>query len=184
MSTIFEAAFKATSFKGGAGQESHLPDVLTPPCFACTGVACDVSIGSSNAIFKAKTFKALAAREPRFAGMLRLVKAWAGVFGLNDAAEGTFNSFALGLMVSRTCRHLPACRCKALQGRRAQDARWVATMLSNCITGLDLHIASFASCSGLPLSAHFAQEAGAIALHRLLCSTMLLLQPQKSCNAS
>ena len=31
--------------------------------------------------------------------MLRLVKAWAGVHGLNDAAEGTFNSFALGLMV-------------------------------------------------------------------------------------
>ena len=77
--------------------------MLTPSSFIRTGVACDVSIGSSNAIFKAKTFKALAAREPRFAAMLRLVKAWAGVFGLNDAAEGTFNSFALGLMVSHTC---------------------------------------------------------------------------------
>ncbi|CAK0787781.1 hypothetical protein CVIRNUC_011003 [Coccomyxa viridis] len=74
--------------------------------FTCRGVACDVSIGSSNAIFKAKTFKALAAREPRFAGMLRLVKAWAGVFGLNDAAEGTFNSFALGLML---IFHLQTC---------------------------------------------------------------------------
>ena len=63
------------------------------------GVACDISIGSSNAIFKAKAFKALAGRERRFADMLRLVKAWAGVHGLNDAAEGTFNSFALGLMV-------------------------------------------------------------------------------------
>ncbi len=66
------------------------------------GVACDVSIGSSNAIFKAKAFKALAGRERRFADMLRLVKAWAGVHGLNDAAEGTFNSFALGLMVMLT----------------------------------------------------------------------------------
>ena len=63
------------------------------------GVACDISIGSSNAIFKAKAFKALAGRERRFADMLRLVKAWAGLHGLNDAAEGTFNSFALGLMV-------------------------------------------------------------------------------------
>lgn len=62
-------------------------------------MACDVSIGSSNAIFKAKAFKALAGRERRFADMLRLVKAWAGAHGLNDAAEGTFNSFALGLMV-------------------------------------------------------------------------------------
>ena len=62
-------------------------------------VACDVSIGSTNAIFKAKAFKALATREPRFADMLRLVKAWANVHGLNNAAEGTFNSFALGLMV-------------------------------------------------------------------------------------
>lgn len=66
---------------------------------ACVGVDCDVSIGSSNAIFKAKAFKALAARERRFADMLRLVKAWAAVHGLNDGAEGTFNSFALGLMV-------------------------------------------------------------------------------------
>ena len=86
-------------------------------CFSrlcgCTGVACDVSIGSSNAIFKAKTFKALAAREPRFAGMLRLVKAWAGVFGLNDAAEGTFNSFALGLMVSRACQQRTGKLCRA-----------------------------------------------------------------------
>lgn len=58
-----------------------------------------MSIGSSNAIFKAKTFRALAAREPRFADMLRLVKAWAGAHRLNDASDGTFNSFALGLMV-------------------------------------------------------------------------------------
>ena len=139
MSTIFEAAFKATSFKGGAGQESHLPDVLTPSCCTCAGVACDVSIGSSNAIFKAKTFKALAAREPRFAGMLRLVKAWAGVFGLNDAAEGTFNSFALGLMVSCTCRHLPAQRCKALQGhppRKALGCTHASTALPALISAM------------------------------------------------
>ena len=75
----------------------HLHRMTASP--ACAGVDCDVSIGSSNAIFKAKAFKALAARERRFADMLRLVKAWAGVHGLNDAADGTFNSFALGLMV-------------------------------------------------------------------------------------
>ena len=63
------------------------------------GVDCDVSIGSSNAIFKAKVFRALAQRERRFGDMLRLIKAWAGVRGLNSAVDGTFNSFALGLMV-------------------------------------------------------------------------------------
>lgn len=67
-----------------------------------------MSIGSANAIFKAQAFKALAARERRFGDMLRLVKAWAGAHGLNDAAEGTFNSFALGLMVGpplSNCQH-------------------------------------------------------------------------------
>ena len=64
-----------------------------------------MSIGSSNAIFKAKAFKALASRERRFRDMLRLVKAWAGAHGLNDAADGTFNSFALGLMVGPAYIH-------------------------------------------------------------------------------
>jgi DNA polymerase sigma len=39
--------------------------------------------------------------------MLRLVKAWAGAHGLNDAAEGTFNSFALGLMVISLAQMYP-----------------------------------------------------------------------------
>ena len=143
-----------------------------------------MSIGSSNAIFKAKTFKALAAREPRFAGMLRLVKAWAGVFGLNDAAEGTFNSFALGLMVSRTCRHLPARRSKALRGRLAQGARWGADMLSTALPTLHLHVASFATCSGLPLSAHFASRGRGYSAPFPFCSARLTLEAQKSCNAS
>ena len=34
------------------------------------------------------------------AAMVQLVKLWAGAHGMNDATAGTFNSFALTLMVS------------------------------------------------------------------------------------
>ena len=43
----------------------------------------------------------LADIDPRFSSLVRLVKLWAGAHGMNDAASGTFNSFALTLMVSR-----------------------------------------------------------------------------------
>ena len=82
----------------GTCNPTHIFCIVRPDPWL-VGVDCDVSIGSSNAIFKAKAFKALAARERRFGDMLRLVKAWARAHGLNDAADGTFNSFALGLMV-------------------------------------------------------------------------------------
>lgn len=65
-----------------------------------TGVPCDVSIGGGNARFKAEVVKVLAGMDARFGAMVRIVKLWAGQRGLNDAMSGTFNSFALSLMVS------------------------------------------------------------------------------------
>lgn len=64
------------------------------------GVPCDVSIGGGNARFKAEVVKVLAGMDARFGAMVRIVKLWAGQRGLNDAMSGTFNSFALSLMVS------------------------------------------------------------------------------------
>jgi DNA polymerase sigma len=37
--------------------------------------------------------------DERLPAMVRLVKAWAGARGLNDASNGTFNSYALTLLV-------------------------------------------------------------------------------------
>ncbi|KAK9905558.1 hypothetical protein WJX75_002111 [Coccomyxa subellipsoidea] len=67
--------------------------------WAETGIPCDVSVGSSNSRFKAEVVKALAEVDFRFAQMLRVIKVWSAAHGLNDASNGTFNTFALSLMV-------------------------------------------------------------------------------------
>lgn len=36
----------------------------------------------------------------RFPDLMRIVKLWAKSFSLNDASQGTFNTFALTLMVN------------------------------------------------------------------------------------
>lgn len=58
-----------------------------------------MSVGSSNSRFKAEVVKALAEVDFRFAQMLRVIKVWSAAHGLNDASNGTFNTFALSLMV-------------------------------------------------------------------------------------
>lgn len=63
------------------------------------GIPCDVSVGSSNSRFKAEVVKALVRLDGRFEQMLRVIKVWSGAHGLNDASNGTFNTFALSLMV-------------------------------------------------------------------------------------
>ena len=62
---------------------------------------CDISVASGAARFKSTVLRYLADIDPRFSSLVRLVKLWAGAQGLNDAASGTFNSFALSLVVSR-----------------------------------------------------------------------------------
>ena len=64
------------------------------------GVECDISVASGAARFKSTVLRYLADIDPRFSSLVRLVKLWAGAHGMNDAASGTFNSFALTLMVS------------------------------------------------------------------------------------
>ena len=68
-------------------------------CSAYTGLDCDISVASGAARFKSTVLRYLADIDSRFGSLVRLVKLWAGAHGMNDAAAGTFNSFALTLMV-------------------------------------------------------------------------------------
>ena len=63
------------------------------------GIDCDVSVASGGARFKSTVLRYLADIDDRFGSLVRLVKLWAGAHGMNDATAGTFNSFALTLMV-------------------------------------------------------------------------------------
>lgn len=64
------------------------------------GLDCDVSIASTGARFKSTVLRYLCDIDWRFPALVRLVKLWASTCGMNDATAGTFNSFALTLMVS------------------------------------------------------------------------------------
>ena len=64
------------------------------------GQDCDISVGSTCAIFKSTVIGILGDTDSRFRQLLRLVKLWAKAHDLNDATSGTLNSFALSLMVS------------------------------------------------------------------------------------
>ena len=75
------------------------------------GLDCDVSVSSTNARFKSTVLRQLSGIDDRMAALVQLVKLWAGAHGMNDATAGTFNSFALTLMVSNVlpgilCRHV------------------------------------------------------------------------------
>jgi len=74
-----------------------------------TGLDCDISVASGAARFKSTVLRYLADIDSRFGSLVRLVKLWAGAHGMNDAAAGTFNSFALTLMV----RVHTACTCQS-----------------------------------------------------------------------
>lgn len=64
-----------------------------------TGVECDVAVDSLGAQFKSAALGLLAGLDWRFGAMVRLVKLWARHHNLNDSSQGTFNSFALTLLV-------------------------------------------------------------------------------------
>ncbi|PSC67618.1 poly(A) RNA polymerase GLD2 [Micractinium conductrix] len=64
-----------------------------------SGLDFDVGIGGSHALFKSAVLGLLGQFEWRFGALVRLVKLWARQQGVNDSANGTFNSFALTLMV-------------------------------------------------------------------------------------
>ncbi len=63
-------------------------------------------MASGAARFKSTVLRYLADIDSRFGSLVRLVKLWAGAHGMNDAAAGTFNSFALTLMVRMHTAHV------------------------------------------------------------------------------
>ena len=65
----------------------------------CASLDCDVSVGGNTARFKSKVLRHLVTIDKRFEVLVRLVKLWAKVQGLNSPQDGTFNSFCLNLMV-------------------------------------------------------------------------------------
>ncbi|KAK9824184.1 hypothetical protein WJX72_008402 [[Myrmecia] bisecta] len=65
-----------------------------------TGIDCDVSVGSGCARFKSTVLRFLGQLDRRFIALTCLVKKWARTHNMNDASNGTFNSFALTLMVA------------------------------------------------------------------------------------
>ena len=71
-----------------------------PHTHSAAGVDCDVAVGSGGARFKSTVLRHLSTIDSRFPDLIRIVKLWAKAFHLNDAANGTFNTFALTLMVS------------------------------------------------------------------------------------
>ncbi|KAA6421869.1 MAG: hypothetical protein FRX49_08188 [Trebouxia sp. A1-2] len=84
---------------------------------SATGLDCDVSVASGAARFKSTVLRYLADIDSRFGSLVRLVKLWAGAHGMNDAAAGTFNSFALTLMVRVHTAHVCQIEILASHGR-------------------------------------------------------------------
>lgn len=67
--------------------------------FLCNNIECDISCGSVDGQFKSTAMGLLSQFDWRFGAVVRLVKLWAGVHHINDASQGTFNSYTLTLLV-------------------------------------------------------------------------------------
>ncbi|KAH7624728.1 putative Protein HESO1 [Nannochloris sp. 'desiccata'] len=69
-----------------------------------TGVEVDVAIDSIGAQFKSVAVGIIASMDWRVGALVRLIKLWARHHDLNDSSTGTFNSFALTLLVIFHCQ--------------------------------------------------------------------------------
>ena len=87
-----------------------------PHTDCAAGVDCDMAVGSGGARFKSTVLRHLSEIDSRFPDLIRIVKLWAKAFHLNDAANGTFNTFALTLMVSSGCKTASSSRVHAESG--------------------------------------------------------------------
>jgi len=76
-----------------------------------SGLACNVAIGNTNAVFKSKVLKQLAVKDARFPKLLRLVKALAREPGILGGRDGRLNSYCITQMV---IFHLQTCEQKIL----------------------------------------------------------------------
>ena len=72
-----------------------------------TGLICDVSFNSTNAVRNTHLLKLYAHLDDRVVPLVVAVKAWAKEFGINDAKEGTLSSYALTIM----CLYYLWCGC-------------------------------------------------------------------------
>eukprot|EP00890_Picochlorum_soloecismus_P001434 jgi/Picsp_1/2291/NSC_05755-R1_nucleotidyltransferase family protein len=62
-------------------------------------VACDVAVARDDGRFKSVALKVLSQIDWRFSALVRLIKMWASEHKVNDASQGTLNSFSLILLV-------------------------------------------------------------------------------------
>lgn len=86
----------------GKSTTTHLPVVLAK---SCAGIPCDMAVGSGGARFKSTVLYQLSLVDARFPDLMRIIKLWAKSYSLNDASQGTFNTFALTLMASFVIAH-------------------------------------------------------------------------------
>ncbi|CAM0905954.1 unnamed protein product [Alopecurus aequalis] len=63
------------------------------------GISCDISIDNLTGLTKSKVFYWINNLDGRFRDMVLLVKEWAKCQGINDAKDGTLNSYSLCLLV-------------------------------------------------------------------------------------
>eukprot|EP00803_Ostreobium_quekettii_P000526 evm.model.scf_4470.1 EVM.evm.TU.scf_4470.1 scf_4470:4717-6297(+) len=66
---------------------------------AQTRLQCDLSIGNTVGVFKSELLGAALGVDPRLGNLAMLAKAWARGNGVNDPANGSFNSYCLTLLV-------------------------------------------------------------------------------------
>ena len=69
-----------------------------------TGVEVDVAIDSIGAQFKSVAVGVITSIDWRVGALVRLIKLWARHHNLNDSSTGTFNSFALTMLVIFHCQ--------------------------------------------------------------------------------
>jgi len=62
-------------------------------------VSCDVAVARDDGRFKSVALKVLSQIDWRFSALVRLIKMWASEHKVNDASQGTLNSFSLILLV-------------------------------------------------------------------------------------
>lgn len=70
-----------------------------------SNLKCDVTVGSTDAVLKSTVLGAILQVDQKFIDLVMLVKNWAKCNDINDAREGTFNSFALLLLVITYLQH-------------------------------------------------------------------------------
>uniref|UniRef100_A0A061S6B8 Poly rna polymerase gld2-like n=1 Tax=Tetraselmis sp. GSL018 TaxID=582737 RepID=A0A061S6B8_9CHLO len=66
---------------------------------ATTGISCDLCLSNTTAVEKSAVLQWISEIDGRFVQLMSLVKLWAKAHGINDPTSGSFNGFALALMV-------------------------------------------------------------------------------------